>query len=148
MLEIPKRLKRRHEMGAFERLLEDERNGRFTGKPKPKKKPGKNAKRKQAARERVASTKKQTRQKGYQWYINSAKWRHRRERFLNRKGRVCEVCGSTENITVHHKTYARIGNERDRDLQVLCCGCHNNLHEGKGGDILDPMTREFLQMMR
>ena len=147
MLEIPKHQRRRHELGAFGRLMEDEKQGRFTGKPKPKKRPGKNAKRKKIARDRVASAKKQVREKGYQWYVNSATWRRRRSRFLERKGSKCEVCGSTDNITVHHKTYARLGNERDRDLQVLCSGCHNNLHEGKHGVVVDTMTREFLEIM-
>ena len=57
MLEIPKHQRRRHELGAFGRLMEDEKQGRFTGKPKPKKRPGKNAKRKKIARDRVASAK-------------------------------------------------------------------------------------------
>lgn len=45
------------------------------------------------------------------------------------KDKVCEVCGSTENLDVHHKD----GNESNNvanNLMIVCRSCHNKLHRG------------------
>ena len=63
----------------------------------------------------------------YEAYINSAKWRRRRQRAIERAGYRCEKCGVSaqeERLEVHHLTYERLGSERDEDLSVLCHACH------------------------
>lgn len=63
----------------------------------------------------------------YEAYINSTKWRRRRDRAIGLAGYCCEACGVTawdERLEVHHLTYERLGNERDEDLSVLCHTCH------------------------
>jgi 5-methylcytosine-specific restriction endonuclease McrA len=63
----------------------------------------------------------------YEAYINSAEWRRRRRRAIERAGYHCEKCGVSaqeERLEVHHLTYERIGHERDEDLSVLCHACH------------------------
>lgn len=43
----------------------------------------------------------------------------------------CELCASSENIAVHHKTYDNHGNEIENlsDLIVLCSECHEKFHD-------------------
>lgn len=51
-----------------------------------------------------------------------------RKEALAYHGAFCKICGSTRNLQVHHKTYAREGRERLNDLVVLCKRCHNRQH--------------------
>jgi hypothetical protein len=80
----------------------------------------------------------------YYGYINSKAWRARRKQYFERHGEQCEVCGSTDRVQLHHKNYISLGREKDRDLQALCEGCHQNEHEPDG--VADPITREFLSL--
>lgn len=41
--------------------------------------------------------------------------------------RVCEWCGSTEKIHVHHKDRNRANNAKD-NIMILCVSCHAYLH--------------------
>lgn len=68
----------------------------------------------------------------YQKYINSARWKTKRKKAIAHYGGKCAVCGSTQNLTVHHKTYKRFGREKLKDLEVLCRDCHCIEHENKG----------------
>ena len=43
------------------------------------------------------------------------------------KPKICERCGSTENILVHHKDHNRRNNEL-YNLEVLCKRCHQEHH--------------------
>lgn len=65
----------------------------------------------------------------YQDYIDSERWRSRRNRFLAEHGRACRMCGATKKIHVHHLTYERIGHELDDDLMVLCPNHHRDVHK-------------------
>jgi hypothetical protein len=42
----------------------------------------------------------------------------------------CERCGAKRTLEVHHRTYERLGRERDADLEVLCGDCHEVHHLG------------------
>lgn len=84
----------------------------------------------------------------YETYIGSKRWRKKRAKALAHHGRVCVSCGATHRLRVHHKTYARLGNELMDDLQVLCVDCHANEHEGDKPWIVDPMTTEFIELVR
>ena len=64
----------------------------------------------------------------YQDYIKSDEWAARRRKYYATHKRECRACGSKKNLNLHHKTYARLGNEKDIDLVVLCRTCHNSLH--------------------
>lgn len=77
----------------------------------------------------------------YTSYIQSIEWTARRAAFLVKK-RQSGFCPSTsgrkehwhcnkcrkvltiQQVEVHHKTYDRLGQERDSDLEVLCGKCH------------------------
>jgi hypothetical protein len=40
----------------------------------------------------------------------------------------CQRCQARQDLQVHHKTYERLGRERDDDLEVLCDSCHHGHH--------------------
>lgn len=65
----------------------------------------------------------------YYAYINGPVWKQRRASFLMRRGKKCEACGHTGIMEVHHRTYDRMGQERDSDLAVLCDPCHTVVHQ-------------------
>ena len=59
-------------------------------------------------------------------YMQSDKWRKRKARLYHKRGRVCEMCGATWPLEVHHKTYERLGHELDEDLLIVCVPvCHD-----------------------
>jgi hypothetical protein len=68
----------------------------------------------------------------YREYIASEEWRARRGEFLkayshcNRCSipRWLAVVAYDQDLSVHHKSYARIGAELDDDLEPLCRRCH------------------------
>jgi 5-methylcytosine-specific restriction endonuclease McrA len=53
-------------------------------------------------------------------------WKIRRRRWLRQAGLTCERCGAWENLTIHHRTYERLGHERRADIEVLCWHCHSS----------------------
>lgn len=76
----------------------------------------------------------------YTAYINSPLWRARRRRALEIAGNRCQFeilqpgstslvrCPSSALLSVHHKTYERLGQELDEDLEVLCWFHHQLEH--------------------
>jgi len=49
----------------------------------------------------------------------------------------CEICGSTNNLNLHHISYVRLGQEDIRDVRILCGGingCHQRQHNHYGYD--------------
>lgn len=89
------------------------------------------------------------RTKQYKAYMASAEWKGRRLTALVAADYTCQRCRlpmaleATHRpekmrdivysalLHVHHKTYARFGNERVDDLEVLCESCHNAEHAGR-----------------
>ena len=62
----------------------------------------------------------------YIQYLKSNQWKQRRYATLERAKFKCqfEKCGEKRYLSVHHKTYDRLGNEDPSDLIVLCSGHH------------------------
>lgn len=76
----------------------------------------------------------------YHVYINSKAWRKKRDAAFRYWGRICELCGATESVLhVHHLTYARLGREKMKDLQILCADCHVTHHDMP----IDSLSVEF-----
>jgi len=50
-----------------------------------------------------------------------------REKCLAEKGEECELCGSSENIEVHHINDLHSNNELS-NLMPVCRECHNKIH--------------------
>lgn len=84
----------------------------------------------------------------YYAYIASAAWKRKRMQALEYYGNRCHVCGSTESLHVHHKRYACLGREKMKNLEVLCRGCHANHHEGEVLGVVDPVTAEFISIVK
>jgi len=53
-----------------------------------------------------------------------------RKRCLKAKGEECIVCGTGENILVHHVDGDRSNNDLD-NLIPVCEACHNDIHAGR-----------------
>lgn len=67
--------------------------------------------------------------KSYPEYLMSPHWMKVRERYWTSPDtRKDCMCGETEALHLHHKTYARIGSERLDDLMPLCDRCHAMVH--------------------
>lgn len=83
----------------------------------------------------------------YEDYISSRGWEIRRADYFAGHPRKCQACGSTVQIQLHHKTYARMGRELDSDLVALCQKCHSEVHERhrkQGGNLAD-VTDQFVK---
>lgn len=78
-----------------------------------------------------ARTKSPEWRKKYEEYLQSPAWRRTRNGALHRAGFVCQKCGTKDRLQAHHKTYERLGRERDEDLEVLCAVCHEDHHVAK-----------------
>ena len=52
-----------------------------------------------------------------------------RKQVLRRDGWQCQICGSRQNLQVHHKQLrSQQGSDDDLNLITLCATCHENLH--------------------
>jgi len=64
----------------------------------------------------------------YRAYLDSPQWRAKRHRILSVRGHRCEVCRHGDRLSMHHLTYARLYDELDSDLLVVCESCHAAMH--------------------
>lgn len=64
----------------------------------------------------------------YVVYLRSPLWRLRRRIWIVRARGRCQRCGSRRRLTIHHRTYQRLGHERRADVRVLCWDCHRRQH--------------------
>lgn len=62
----------------------------------------------------------------YKSYINSVKWKETRKDFLQKRCFCCKR--RVKSMNLHHKTYKRLGAEREQDLVSLCPNCHLECH--------------------
>lgn len=66
----------------------------------------------------------------YKDYLKTDHWKNIKKRY--RKSKLiqnCYICGSQNNLNLHHKSYKRIGKERLNDLIPLCRECHYFTHQ-------------------
>ncbi len=86
----------------------------------------------------------------YADYLASAHWQELRVRFFASKlmSRVngkacCEACRQTNiRLSVHHRTYKRMGAEWLMDLMAVCDDCHKKIHDnGYKGDLWGTTSR-------
>jgi 5-methylcytosine-specific restriction endonuclease McrA len=64
----------------------------------------------------------------YLIYLRSPIWRLRRRVWILQARGRCQHCGSHRRLTIHHRTYQRLGRERRSDVAVLCWNCHRQQH--------------------
>lgn len=78
----------------------------------------------------------------YAQYIKSRVWKERSKKAKAATGNRCAKCGRQASLDTHHKTYSRLGREKDSDLIVLCRRCHALAHGiYDEDDMLDFNTR-------
>lgn len=65
----------------------------------------------------------------YQQYLQSTAWKHKCDNAKTRAYNRCQICNSQDRLEVHHRTYERLGFERNEDLTVLCHECHTAFHK-------------------
>lgn len=69
----------------------------------------------------------------YREYLRTPEWRETRGTALVRADHACALDAThTDRLEVHHRTYDRLGEERDDDVVVLCHECHQRHHEHVG----------------
>jgi 5-methylcytosine-specific restriction endonuclease McrA len=52
---------------------------------------------------------------------------------LERDGWRCQVCGSMQQLQVHHLKYrSQLGGDEEQNLITLCAGCHEQAHRKAG----------------
>lgn len=127
----------------IDRMREEERKKK--GRTKKRKKKKKNAW--MSALKNDAGKRDACGRPQYHSYIKSPAWFRVRNAALAFYKNRCDMCGSTVNLQVHHKTYKRLGREEMRDLQVLCGECHQSVHETSQSGKVDHITERFLDSL-
>jgi hypothetical protein len=61
----------------------------------------------------------------YSEYLKSEHWKNLRSK---KKKNRCAICGSEENLQVHHLVYRHIFDVTKGDLRKLCRECHETAH--------------------
>lgn len=65
----------------------------------------------------------------YREYLRSDEWKKKRAERLAIDSNRCVICGSNQNLNVHHLRYERVCNEDvNQDLVTVCNKCHTMLH--------------------
>lgn len=68
-------------------------------------------------------------------------YNNKRQEILEMHGNCCQICGSKEQLDIHHITPVGHGNGRLHTwndlskLEVLCRLCHTNIHSEMGVDV-------------
>ena len=96
------------------------------GRPYKQKKYKRKSRRVEDSRHAEPAKRKDTKL-GYQQYLDSDRWKEKRDRIMKKAGGKCRFCGKTATA-VHHETYKRRGREKDVDLTAVCDHCHAMLH--------------------
>jgi 5-methylcytosine-specific restriction endonuclease McrA len=64
--------------------------------------------------------------------LDSEPYDQLRKQVLRRDGWRCQICGSRQNLQVHHKQLrSQQGPDNDSNLITLCVDCHEGLHQSR-----------------
>jgi len=78
----------------------------------------------------------------YQVYLQSPHWKQLRAEKWKRSHKRCGICGSKEQLQVHHMVYRQIYDVQLTDLRVLCDTCHETTHRLINAGRLDVRASE------
>ena len=73
-------------------------------------------------------------------YLKSAYWYTLKQERLVIANHCCEVCGSINQLNLHHQVYSRLGWDDIDDVRIVCGGsngCHQAIHDITGYDRID-----------
>jgi 5-methylcytosine-specific restriction endonuclease McrA len=63
--------------------------------------------------------------------LDSTSYRDLQRQVMERDGWRCQVCGSMQNLQVHHlKLRSQSGGDVEQNLITLCVACHEQVHGG------------------
>ena len=61
--------------------------------------------------------------------LPSADYQVLRDQVLKRDGWRCQLCGTSNNLEVHHiRSRSRLGDDTLQNLITLCAKCHATIH--------------------
>ncbi len=61
--------------------------------------------------------------------LDPISYRDLHRKILERDGWRCQVCGSMQQLEVHHlKFRSQSGGDEEQNLITLCAGCHEKVH--------------------
>lgn len=61
----------------------------------------------------------------YAEHLRSSYWADLKQKVVKRRGRKCERCHAAGlPLDLHHEHYRTFGRERQKDVVLLCRGCH------------------------
>ena len=61
--------------------------------------------------------------------LDAASYERLRQQILRRDGWRCQVCGTMENLQIHHQQYrSHSGADIESNLITLCADCHSTIH--------------------
>ena len=63
-----------------------------------------------------------------QAYYKSRSWKSKRLWALKNADNICQACGGSDRLHVHHLSYENFGFEEPQDLTVNCAECHEIWH--------------------
>jgi hypothetical protein len=66
--------------------------------------------------------------KKYREYISGPLWEAQREHAFATWGRLCQACGSSEDVHGHHLSYGQFSDVKAGDVMPLCGACHLIVH--------------------
>lgn len=70
----------------------------------------------------------------YYEYIKSPVWKKKADAAKERADYRCQICNRHQDevqLDAHHRTYERLGHERNEDITVLCHDCHGLYENNK-----------------
>lgn len=70
-----------------------------------------------------------------------------RQKILKTRINICEACGTTENLCIHHKNAICIFPSMKKDpdnIALLCRKCHDLFHQMYGTRVTESMYNTFL----
>jgi len=67
----------------------------------------------------------------YQEYLSSQEWKNIKDIYYSEEcNSVCESCGATKELQVHHHSYSAVGSPTEAmHLRTLCRTCHIEVHK-------------------
>ena len=75
--------------------------------------------------------------------MKSSEWKAFRIKWFNKyQVTTCKMCGEQSPLQLHHKTYKRLGREKDTDLVAVCEPCHKLIHKWKINLNIDRKTEK------
>ena len=61
--------------------------------------------------------------------LDATNYRELHRQVLERDGWRCQVCGSMQQLQVHHLKYrSQLGGDEEQNLITLCAECHEQVH--------------------